>query len=250
MNWYKKAQFKKIAGVSFWIEGTDKIAQPMNKFDICNDLQKFISYEMGIGEQLGIGFNDVDPDSSSGDVFSFTGPISIYLKNPSIKNNIINSIVDHYNTYREGSIKLKFLGINTSGVRGINTARLLIEENNTQNLDDLPGMHLSNDNASALISLLSNEGMQSLDTYGGSLNTAELKIVINNIEQNDFVLKTYTREPSDSQEPGIATQEPGQARIIDHGRSYERLTRYIENLKVMINYIETNNLPNQTINYG
>ena len=246
MNWYKKAQFKKQASLSFWIEGSDKISQPMTKLDICNDLSKFISYDMGIGEKLGINFNDVDPDDSSGNYYDSTGPISIYLKNLNIKEGIINNIIEQYNNHKLGQVKLRFLEINKSGLRkDVNVARILIEENDTTNIEKLPELNVSNSNSVALISLLQNEGMGNLDPYGGVLNISELKNAITNIEQNNYILDSYTQEPMEQREEGKAT-------IYDGGRSYQQLQRYIEALKQMVNYVETN-LPNpqdQNINYG
>ena len=242
MNWYKKA-FYKQSSVTFWIEGADKITQPMNKLEVCSDLSKFIIYEMKIGQKLGIGWQDVDPDMSSGTVFAPTGQINIYLKNPNIKSGIIENIVDQYNSNRTGLIKLKFLEINKSGARDINVARVLVEENNTTNLEKLPEINIANANSVALIQLLQNEGMSNLDPYGGTLNIDELKAAIKNIEDNDFTINTYTQEPTEE-------KTPGQAAMYDHGRSYSQLSSYIDRLKNMISYIEENNLPVKKINYG
>jgi hypothetical protein len=247
MNWYKKANHKKIASVTFWVEGTDKISQPMNKLDICNNLYRFI-YNNGLSEQLGLGFDAVDPDASSGNVFGPDGPISIYLGNPNVRGETIQNIINKYNEDMAGMIKLRFLEINKSGARrDTNVARILIEENNTTNFEEIPEMNVSNANARALLELLSNEGMEGLsgddEGIGGTLNVAELKNTINNIEQNNYVLNTYTQEPTMEKEEGKPT-------MYDGGRSYEQLSRYINGLKEIINYIEKNNLPLMQINFG
>jgi len=242
MNWYKKAQFK-TASVSFWIEGSDKIAQPMNKLDICYDLSRFIFYELEIGQKLGLTWQDIDPDISNSSPFEGTGQINIYLKNPIIKEGIIKNIIDQYNEYKAGMIILQFLEINQSGISAINTARILISKNETQSLSHIPEMNLSNYNADALLNLLSNEGMEELDTIGGSLNVSILKDIINKIEQDDYVINTYTEEPSEEH------IENGPS-LYHGGRSSEQFSEYLYILKEMIAFMERNNLPNGTINYG
>tara|TARA_Y100000310_G_scaffold55023_1_gene50439 strand:+ start:19701 stop:20432 length:732 start_codon:yes stop_codon:yes gene_type:complete len=243
MNWYKKAKLVKVASVTFWVEGSQDISQPMHKLDICHDLSNFVFYEMKIGQQFGFQWDDFDPDISSGDFDAPTGPINIYLRNPNIKEGIVKNIIDEYNNYKFGSIKLKFIEINKSGVReDVNVARVLIEENNTVESEQLPEMNIANDNSMALIQLLNNEGMSNLDPYGGTINADELKAAISNIESNDFIIDTYTQEPGEV--------EGGIGKAYDFGRSYEQLKRYINRLKEMINYIEVNNLPIRQINYG
>jgi len=244
MNWYKFSQFNKKASVNFWIEGSDQITQPMNRLDIVNDLFRFVFYELGIGQKLGFDMHSFDPDASSGNVFDSFGQINIYLKNTNIKEGIIKGIIDQYNQHREGLIKLKFLQINKSGLDpNLNTARVLIEKNNTENLEELPTLNVSNSNSIALIQLLGNEGLGQLDPYSGVLDVDSLKQAIINIEKNDFVMDTFTQERTEEK------VEEGPT-IIDFGRSLGQLQRYIDVLKEMINYIERNNLPNGTINYG
>lgn len=243
MNWYKRTNLK-IASVSFWISGTDKISKPMTKLDICHDLADFIFYKLDIGQKLGLRWNDIDPDASSGDVFSPTGNINIYLRNSAIKDGIIQGLIEQYNQYRFESIKLRFLMINKSGLnQNLNTARIMVEENKTSELQEIPEFNVANANSFALIQLLSNEGMGPLDPYGGELDINSLKKAIQNIEQNNFVMHPYTQ-------PITTEQGENGATFIDYGRSYDQLRGYIDMLKNMINYIEQNNLPDKKINYG
>jgi hypothetical protein len=244
MNWYKKAQLNKFATVDFWIDESDKITQPMHKLDICHDLSNFIFYKMNVGQKLGLKWDSIDPDVSSGDVFAPTGQINIYLENPNIKEGIIQNIVEKYNADKAGLIKLKFLQINKSGLRSdLNTARILIEENNTTDLQKIPTMNISNSNAAALIQLLSNEGMGQLDPVSGELNAYMLKNIIEGIDQNDFVMNSYTQDVTEEKIENGPTS-------IDFGRSYQQLSGYINKLREMVEYIITNNLPKKVINYG
>ena len=243
MNWYKRANINKLASVTFWVEGSDQITQPMTKLDICQDLAQFIFYGINLGQKLGFQWDDIDPDVSSGDVFASTGQFNIYLRNKNIKSGIVENILNQYNEHKQ-LIELKLLEINKSGIKpDLNTARVIIVRNDTANLESLPEMNVANANANAIIQLLSNEGMGQLDPYGGTLDSTQLKTVISNIEQNSYLLDTYTKEPTED-------ISEGRPIIIDMGRSYERLKGYIDNLKKMINYIEKNNLPVKQINYG
>ena len=79
MNWYKQANIK-IASVSFWIDGLDKISKPMHKLNICSDLHNFIWYNLDMGKELGVSFSDIDPDISEGGAFDPLGRINIYVQ--------------------------------------------------------------------------------------------------------------------------------------------------------------------------
>jgi len=242
-NWYKKAFINKFASVTYWIEGSDKISQPMSKGDISNDLARFVFDDLQLGQRLGFTYQDFDPDMSEGNISDSLGNISIYLKNPNIKAGIIENILDKYNQHKQ-MIHLTLLNINQSGIDpSLNAARISIDKNDTVESEQLPTMNLSNSNSSALLQLLQNEGVEGLDPYGGVIPIDTLKQALNNIEQNDFMLNTYTQEPTEESEEGKAT-------VMDFGRSYEQISRYINGLKEMIAYVDNNNLPVREINYG
>ena len=215
-----------------------------SKLDIVNDLFRFVFYELRVGEKFGFDMHSFDPDTSSGSPFDTTGQINIYLKNPNIKGGIIKGIIDQYNQHKAGLINLRLLEINKSGLNpNLNTARVIIEENNTENLEELPTLNVSNSNSVALMQLLGNEGLGQLDPYSGTLDAGSLKQAIINIEKDDFIMNTFTQERTEEQEEGGPL-------FIDMGRSLGQLQRYIDVLKGMINYIENKNLPVKKINYG
>ena len=93
-------------------------------------------------------------------------------------------------------------------------------------------MHLSNANANALVQLLQNEGLMIIDPgdghVAGQMNTDELEAVLNSIDQNNFVIDTYTQEPEEHIEEGKAT-------MIDFGRNAEQFEAYLNVLKEMVN---------------
>lgn len=242
MNWYKN--HLKIASITFSIEGTDKIAQPMNKLDIVNDLANYIFYKMGVGKNLGMKWDDIDPDTSSGDVFAPDGQINIYLRNQ-IDTQTIERIINGYNKDKAGIIELQFLGINKSGLNpSLDTARILITKNKTTDFQEVPSMNLSNSNAIALLQMLANEGVSiGQDAYSGVIDINQLDEAINRLEQEEYVMQPYTQRPSEE------TGEHG-AKMYDMGRSYEQLKRYLDGLRKMINYVRVNNLPNGNIVYG
>ena len=239
MNW-----FKKIASVTFWIDDTDKISQPMNLLDICEDIKNFIYYEAKIGENTGIIFDSIEPDTSRSEYDGPLGYINFYLYNTNVDISYVEEAINMYNASRFNKIKIAVRGEDESGVRKGNVIRLEVIENNTVNFEQIPIMNLSNANARILLYLLRNEGVSNIsDDLMGQININELKNAIMDIESNDFVLQTYTRDTTIDQEEGKPT-------MIDFGTNIEQIKRYFENLKQMINYIEQNNIPNRIINYG
>jgi len=248
MNWYKKANFNKYSSVTFRIDGTEKISEPMTKEDICNDLLDYVFYNTNLAEIFDIQWNDIDPDMSSGNPFDYTGSINFYLTNKELTADIVNDIIQGYNNHKAGEIKLKVYKINKSGQYGrpgTNVARILIEQNNTVNLSKVPYINISNDNAKAFLSLLINEGLIiDGDFNSGSFNAIQALNILNDIDQNDFVIDPYIRQNNDNLD-----EEDDNVQILDFGLSKEQIMSYIYKIKEMINYINQNNLPNKTISY-
>jgi len=240
MNWYKKTKYSSI---SFWIEGSDKISQPMHALDVCGDIHKFIWYVLGIGEEMGLGYNDIEPDTSETDYNDPLGRINVYI-NPNIKEKSMKYIVNQYNQHRLGDIKLDFLGINKSGARNSDVARIKISENNTTQFEEIPEMNMANGNAFAVFQMLANEGLPiNPSEYAGEINIDQLEIIINKLGQEEYLMQPYIKEPTEE-------EGEGGAKMYDGGRDYDRLKGYLSGLEQMINYVKTNNLPSRVINYG
>lgn len=246
MNWYNKQL--KTASVTFSIEGAFSAAKPMHSLDVCFDLVNFVWYTLKVGDAIRLMSNDVEPDISETRHDDPFGKINIYM-NPNITPEIIEYIIKEYNKHRFGSIKLKLLGTNKSSSRVVDgeptdTARLIIEENNTTDIEQMPEMNLANGNAIALIKMLEQAGLKvGYDDLIGSINVDELDTVIRQLEQNELTMRSYTEEPTEE----INEQGGG---MYNQGRSYEQVRSYIDRLKEMINYINTHKLPNRTINYS
>ncbi len=241
MNWYKNI---KIASVTFALDGTYDMAKPMHALDVCQDLVEYIWYDLKIGETTGIMLNDIEPDISETHHDDPFGRINIYM-NSKITEETIRNIIDQYNQHKTGYIKLKFLGIDKSRIRNIDTARLIIEENETIHIEEIPTLNVANENAYAIIRMLYNEGIpiaSSADLIG-QIEVGALEIAIDNIEQNDYMMQAYTQKPTEE----INEQSGG---YYDQGRSYEQLKGYLEALREMINYAKMHDLPNKIINYG
>jgi len=239
MNW-----FKKIASVTFWIEDSDKISQPMNLLDICSDISNFIYYEAKIGKDTGIRFDHIEPDTSRSQFDAPMGYINFYLHKTNIDIEYIKRVIDMYNKSRMGKIKIMVHQEEQSRARKGNVIRLEVIENDTVNYEEVPDINLSNENARALLKLLGDEGISNISNdLMGQLNINELKQAISDIEANDYVIQTYTQESS------IERGEQG-ATMYQGGRSIEQFRRYFEVLKQMISYVEQNNIPNRFINYG
>ena len=240
MNWYKK-----LASVTFWIADSDKISQPMNVLDICHDFSKFIYYEANIGKNSGIKYENVEPDTSRTSFNTPLGYINFYLHNTNVDKQFVEQAVGMYNQSRLGKLKLRSHGENASASLKGNVIRIEVIENETVNFSEVPEINLSNSNATVLLDLLLQEGVGSASGgVDGKLNVNELKNAIADIEANDYILQSYTQQPS--VEKGL----PGQPTMYEGGRNVGQFKRYFEILKQMIDYIEQNNMPNRFISYG
>jgi hypothetical protein len=239
MNW-----FKKIASVTFWVADTDKISQPMNILDICFDIVKFIYYEANIGEGSGVKSGHVEPDTSRTEFNKPLGYINFYTEGTNIDKEFVTKAIEMYNQARFDKIKIVVRGEEVSGLGRGNVVRLEVVGNNTVNLEEIPEVNITNSNAHALLSLLSQEGVSSISGgLSGKININELKNAILDIENNDYILETHTQEPYQNVEEGSPT-------VYNGGRSVDQFKSYFEKLKQMINYVEQNNIPNRFINYG
>jgi len=239
MNWYKK-----IASVTFWIADSDKMSKPMNMLDICHDLSKFIYYEANLGDNSGIKYGNVEPDTSRTSFDSPLGYINFYLYKTNVNKQFVEKIIEMYNQSRLSKLKLVAHEENPSESRKGNVVRIEVVENQTVNFEDIPEINLSNSNAGVLLNLLSQEGVSSVSgDLVGQLNINELKNAIADIEANDYILQTHTQEPSEE-------QGEGGAMLYNGGRSIKQFRRYFEMLKQMIDYVERYDIPNRIINYG
>jgi len=237
-NWYK--QYIKIASVSFYIEGTEKIAQPMGLLDICNDITKFIYHTKDV-KGLRFTYDTISPDTSSSDFDAPTGIINFYLTDPKIDINFVKEIIQNYNKIKYPFIKIDIMKQEQSNSYVYQVVRLNVIENRTKEYEYVPEFNIANDNFHALIELLHQYGLN-IDTneYTGSIDVNDLQKILSSLGTDDYLLEPFASEPS--KEKG----DKGMT-MIDFGRSKEQLRSYLEMLKKMIDYIKKNNLPNGKI---
>lgn len=238
MNWFKQSQSNKIASILFSIEGSFNISQPKTIGDISYDLCNFVFYDIGYKDKLGSSFHDFDVDGDTS-IFGETGIINIYLNKPEEKvRPILQNIIDLYNKQNISIVMLKFLRIDESGMmKGRKVARIAVAVNNTNKLEKIPEMNLSNENAKDLIEILKFYGVQiNGDAVYGYINSESLENFIDSID--DEFLHSYTQED--------AIEE----NMISFGRTLEQMKNYLSILREMIYYINRNNLPNRNIQYN
>ena len=244
MNWFKKIAFKKTASVTFSIEGTYNVAQPMDLLTISSDLINFIFYVKKL-KGLKITYDSIAPDTSSSDYSAPTGIINFYLSDPRLNIEFVKSLISDYNEYKDPFIALDVLREEKSGVSKYNVIRINVVKNETTDIEKLPELNVSNSNAIALLTLLSHYGTPvNIDDLSGSIDVNILENAINRIDNMDVdVLDDYTQESSQS------TGENG-ARAIDFGRSKQQVERYLAGLRSIINYARKENLSNAQIQYA
>lgn len=255
MTWYKKAKFNKKASVSFYIEDAQKIAEPMDIFKIAMDLEEFMQTQLlqegeSIGSRLGIPWSVVqvgslaphytDEDIHKGDIF--IGPLEFWLPDTNITEEMVRYIINQYNEYRYGTVVLSLDNIETQK-DGQRIAHISIVENDTQDYTRVPSMNVSQDNAIALLQMLRNEGVNVSDDMAGYLDIDELSQAIQQIENNEYMIETYTR-------PTYEQTEDDKPRYTDFGVAQDQIMGYLQGLKQMINYIRDNDLPNNKIGYA
>jgi len=240
MNWFRKTI--KLASVTFFIEGSENIAQPMTLLDISFDIVKFILYEKKL-KGLKLTYDSISPDTSSNDYYATTGIINFYLTDPRLNKDFVTSLVEDYNKYKP-NIRVSVGPEEQSGIYKHKVIRLHIFENNTTEIEEIPSFNVSNDNARAILTLLKNNGLNiDPNSYAGVIDVDNLKQALQQIQSEDFQIPAHTQ-------PSTTISEPGNSIITDMGRSQEQINRYLSNFAEIIKWIDKNDLPSRKINYA
>jgi len=238
LNWYKN--IIKLASISFYIEDSHKVAQPMNLLEICFDISKFIYYVKNL-KGLDMTHDHISPDTSHSRFDAPTGTINFYLSDKRVNKEFVESLIHDYNQYKYPLIEIKVGEQEKSGVSKFDVVRLHVVKNETVDIEELPSMNLANVNAALLLNLLQANGV-SVDPNesSGVINVDELKVALDRIDQEEYQLPAYTREPE-------IEDKPGQVQSYGFGVDISRIKRYLEGLKIIVQYIDNKNLANRNI---
>jgi len=243
MSWYKRI---KTAGVTFSIQGSLDIGQPMMVSRIASELLRFISKLFpDIGSSL--GYNDVDIDGLED---SPLGTINIYMRDDVWGKQMIQRIIDGFNQEMAGEIVVRYRTIDQSKMYGVPTIRIDVIKNDTVNREQLPEFHIHQANAYALLKLLQSEGLpvNPDQEMAGQFQIDQLDQVIDKILSNEYMIKSY--EQSDENRPQLQSDFSNLNEVFQSGASAGRLKPILLQLKQMIQYIRDNQFPAQVIQFA
>lgn len=170
---------------------------------------------------------------------AFTGPLNFYMITPQITKEFVQKIISAYNTEKNGLITVTVGEAEKSGVRNSNVIRMNVTYNETEYMEDVPQMNLSNTNAIALLEVLEQEGMNvNPEILEGSLD----------IDALDHALSMIRAVPSTSEQ--LTTETVTDGNYISVGRSAEQVESYIERLEQMVDFINNNGIKDRRIAFG
>lgn len=256
MNWYKKSSLNKVASVDFFLEGIEKISKPMTVLDICNDLSEFGHYTgNNFNEGQGMHMDSISPDGDS--AFNWTGTINIYVpdnrsvsdpdsewgyrredipEEEMLKEEQVKALIKGYNGYKHG-IVLGYPTKDVSNMTGKDVYRVPVIRNETQNIDQIPSLNVSNANAEAFLRLLKHHGLNvDAEEYAGSFGVEDY-IGARQLMSDDSI-KQFQRD----------TVHEGN--MFSAGLTLNMIKRYLQVLDQMVSWAYKNDLPVKEINFG
>lgn len=223
--WFKRiiAHFNKIASYTFYIKGSDRIAQPKNVQDIARTMEMwadknipqnlFAQISHKIAED---GFNE-----------SPTGTINWYLSNEADPNQIAQYIK------QVGREMLSPIGIAIGNIRNetsqmfkVPVVRVDVIKNFTTSRQQLPNLNIANVNAEALFQVL-----KIVPSMFGEIDATEL---LGRIQEAEATFEAYARQPTDPQ---------SKEKFRDFGLSPEKISQYLDVLVQMSNMASQMNDP-------
>ena len=245
-NWYQTASLRKFASVTFRPAGADKIAQPLSVLDISFDIIRFIYATLKIpGVQA--TFDNV---TSDGDDHSHpTGILNFYeTENSGLSTHNVLAIVEGYNRYKEGVVRLAIVDRNQSRLRNCPTTRVKVVENNSGNYAKVPELNISNNSAYQFLKYLQDQGIQvNPKELSGEISADAIKYILSDESPPDPA--PYASE-MDVNSAGLqmGLQEELGAKFIDASPPIDyRFNRYREVLKHIVDFIDHNQLPDRQI---
>lgn len=205
-NWLTK-----IASVTFFIDGAQKITQPMDILKICHDFAYWANQNIP-HDVFKATYRNIEPDGD--DYNKPTGTINIYLgdgDSPEEIKQYMESAVNEYFALLD--IEVKVGATETSKAFGVPVIRMHVIRNGTFDLERLPEINMANPNAMNLLQMLGIE-----PDFAGQINARDLIQRISSARNN---ISSNTKEP---------TQD---GNFYDFGRSYEQIERYLDELETI-----------------
>ena len=266
MKWYQlyKLSALKMASITFSLQDSHKIAQPMTLMNLSSDLVNSIWYKYKLtGPHFSPYTTDADIDGKS----SFedtTGVINFYVKaNPNCPNPDPQDYAKAIDTWiadkqEDGFIIERGQNPEKSKLLEVPVFRIKVIQNPTSELEELPYLNMAEANAYAMLTLLS------LEPSGGSISAAELKQRIAAVTpegiQEAQAPSGWLQGPDALNPPDPADNWKGNSPVGDQppkgqgaqifmgGRDENYIDSRLQGLYSLADYAETNGF--QQINWG
>lgn len=245
MNWYRI----KVSSLTFKLDGSEKISQPKDLLSLSFNLIDF-AFNKDSSLLLDNHYQTVSPDGNS-NVNGYTGTINYYFTSTE-KLNDIKSLINEWGQ------DIGLLGV-TIGIgnieksklyNGLNVIRIIVKSNDTANINKIPSINISNDNAMKILSIFGT------NDYNGSIELVSAKGIIDKVlsmptDEFELSMERFTRPQMDSHNiiiPPDATdierkqliQEQGKnrqrARFLDPGFNIDDLRNRLLEIKNIIDY--------------
>ncbi len=219
MNWLQK-----IASISFWLDGSQKISQPKDVMALSYDLQKFVHVQTG--KMMDI--HTIQPD---GDMSDLTGTINWYVTKFISEEEQLKVMQEWIAEQQMMDYQIKVRGPERSGMNDWNpdennpemmVYRLDVIKNGSADHMEIPEMNISNTNAQAVMDAL---GVQF--DWSGSVDLNEMKTKLE--------MFTPYQQQELIQAPEYSGEE-GKVQMYDAGRDEDRVERYIGGFRQIVDF--------------
>ena len=219
MNW-----FKKIASVTFQPVDAYKMSQPMDEYEIASDFDFFVRDLVKQDEYMRNAISDPVDVGVRDDV------ITLRTRQP-LDDKYVSYIADMYEKKMNGDVGFGFCIY----VPDQEAVYFEIDVNKTLEREEIPQMNLANSNAAALMEFLKKNGLVfEGESYDGSFNVQAYQSARSNNSSYDSQLR----------------EEETDGNSTDFGLGPEQFERYLTELDRMCSWIQSNNLPDQTITFS
>lgn len=190
MNWYLRyltAGLFKKASITFVLEGSHKIAQPMDLLNLCSDFTNFIYYRGKLAnDRFRPGMTDIEPDGSS-DYSGPTGTINVYVKHNDEISEYPKAIKAWIADKAQEGYQIECnMQPEQSRSRHGQVFRVNIIKNPSTEYPRIPEINMSNANAYAMLRLLGLATGDSMEDCVGRIGLEDLKNRIKAVSQEQM----------------------------------------------------------------